>query len=80
MEYGSHVKELLSPTINIEESALGAYAKVGFVDLFRKVSNFQINSRLKYKEFDGFFIAPINLNVKDYDNVNKMLCKKINEY
>ena len=80
MEYGSHVKELLSPTINIEESAFGAYAKVGFGDLFRKVSNFQINSRLKYKEFDGFFIAPINLNVKDYDNVNNMLCKKINEY
>ena len=80
MEYGSHVKELLSPTINIEESAFGAYAKVGFGELFRKVSNFQINSRLKYKEFDGFFIAPINLNVKDYDNVNNMLCKKINEY
>lgn len=80
MEYGTHVKKLLSPKINIEDSAFGVYAKVGFGELFGKVSNFKINSGLKYKEFDGFFIAPINLNVKDYDNVNTMLCKKINDY
>lgn len=80
MEYGTHVKELISPSIDIENSAFGVYAKVGFGDLFGKVSNFQINSGLKYKEFNGFFIAPINLNVQDYDNVNNMLCKKINDY
>lgn len=80
MEYGTHVKQLISPKIDIEDSAFGVYAKVGFGELIGKVSNFQINSGLKYKEFNGFFIAPINLNVQDYDNVNNMLCKKINDY
>lgn len=80
MEYGTHVKQLISPKIVIEDSAFGVYAKVGFGELIGKVSNFQINNELKYKEFKGFFIAPINLNVQDYDNVNNMLCKKINDY
>lgn len=80
MEYGTHVKQLISPKIDIEDSAFGVYAKVGFGELIGKVSNFQINSGLKYKEFNGFFIAPINLNVQDYDNVNNILCKKINDY
>lgn len=80
MEYGTHVKELISPRINIEDSAFGVYAKVGFGELIGDIANFKIRSDFKYKEFDGFFIAPIKLNIMDFDTVNNMLCRKINDY